>query len=730
MSVPFTGLWDDKQTSINCKASSSDVSQVPVCTPPSYYVYPGQMPIQRRDPTGGSIGGGAYNCGSQFYADLDEDHDFIFPPAVEPDLTQYELWSGSNSAFTLSDGSSVRLIDSFSAATGFVVTTNFSRFGLLQVREFYGGEEMALHLLLEDMAASNVDRIVVDVRGNPGGSRCHAIQLVYLLTNFSGTSKCLPWSDCTTNSKQALYQFRQSALQNATIMSSFTAGGSVFESDYADLNANWLTDASWFQNGQSVDFDSSLWSSKVMIPCDPSDSILDFTITECSDSDINPDTSSGAGLRAHASSALPVKTQAQAASRATHEMKMKSKQNGLKRSRDLPARKMREMNREAVPGFDSARRSTKERSCAAKKYRREAALQERKERMMAARKKSMKRHGISDVDDVVVASMKAMFERDYVSAQLKEPASSASAHEPVKAQATNPPVGSAGPNCGAPQSSTSDVQWWELQYNLRTRQRQVFDWRHLSILSDGRCIGACSLFTMMLQQVGLASTFLVGPTQIASHSPSGVSQRLSRQYCQWYNGALGYPGSLDYNVTSSNPSYPSGTNVSLSNLYLPLVGQDTYIVVAEPFLSRRSFSRFLLPIPAEQQTIPASLISQMPPLNNNNQYGAFPIDESVVKYDIGGYRYVPGVLQSALGPVAQLNNVLFQYITMWNNVTADDVAAKCEVDPVSLCLPRCPLFRVMFLTHSSQVDGIIEQSSIDALDKFARKNLVSVCPRT
>jgi hypothetical protein len=48
------------------------------------------------------------------------------------------------------------------------------------------------------------------------------------------------------------------------------------------------------------------------------------------------------------------------------------------------------------------------------------------------------------------------------------------------------------------------------------------------------------------------------------------------------------------------------------------------------------------------------------------------------------------VLQSALGPVTQLNNVLFQYITMWNNITADDVAAKCEVDPVSLCLPRCP----------------------------------------
>ena len=84
-----------------------------------------------------------------------------------------------------------------------------------------------------------------------------------------------------------------------------------------------------------------------------------------------------------------------------------------------------------------------------------------------------------------------------------------------------------------------------------------------------------------MQQVGLASTFLVGPTQIASHSPSGVSQRLSRQYCQWYNGALGSPGNLDYMITSSNPSYPAGTSVSLSDLYLPLVGQDTYIGVAE-----------------------------------------------------------------------------------------------------------------------------------------------------
>jgi hypothetical protein len=262
-------------------------------------------------------------------------------------------------------------------------------------------------------------------------------------------------------------------------------------------------------------------------------------------------------------------------------MKMKSKQNDLKPSRDLPARKMREMSREAVPGFDSARRSMKDRSCAAKRYRREAALQERKERAIAARKKAMKRHGGADVDDLLAASMKAMFERDYVSAQVKESASSESTQEPVNAEATKPQSASAGPSFGAPQSSTSDVQWWELQYNLRTRQRQVFDWKHLSILSDGRCIGACSLFTMMMQQVGLASTFLVGPTQIASHSPSGVSQRLSRQYCQWYNGALGSPGNLDYNVTSSNLSYPAGTSVSLSDLYLPLVGQDTYIVVAE-----------------------------------------------------------------------------------------------------------------------------------------------------
>jgi hypothetical protein len=550
------------------------------------------------------------------------------------------------------------------------------------VREFYGGDEMALHLLLEDMAASNVDRIVVDVRGNPGGSRCHAIQLVYLLTNFSGTSQCVPWKDCTTNSKQALYQFRQSPLQNATIMSSFTAGGSVFQSDYADLNANWFTDASWFQNGQDVDFDSSKWSSKVMIPCDPSDSILDFTLTECSDPGSYFRNNSRTVERAHAKSALPVQTQAQAASRAAHEMKMKSKQNGAKRSRDVRAHKMRERSRESVPGFDEARRSMKDRSCAAKKYRREVALQERKERMEAARKKSMKHHGIADVDDILASSLKAMFERDYVSAQIKEPAASASAQESVNAGASASQSSSAGPGFGGPQSSTSDVQWWELQYNMRTRQRQVFDWRHLSILSDGRCIGACSLFTMMLQQVGLASTFLIGPTQIASHSPSGVSQRLSRQYCQWYNGALGFPGNLDYNVTSSNPSYP-GTTVSLSDLYLPLVGQDTYIVVAEPFLSRRSSNRFLLPVPAEQQTIPASLIAQTPAPNSNNQFGAFPINDSPVKYDLTR-RIVPGVLQFALGPVPQMANVLFQYVTMWNNITANDISTQCEVDPVSL----------------------------------------------
>jgi len=707
LTVPFTGLWDDEQNSIQCSNDPKDYS-MPYCS----YNFPGghlgnTIPWQVRDPQGGSFGGGAYNCGSQFYADLDEDHDFIFPPAVEPDLTQYQLWSGSNSAFTLSDGSSVRLIDSFQSATGFVVSTNFSRFGLLQVREFYGGDEMALHLLLEDMAASSVDRIVVDVRGNPGGSRCHAIQLVYLLTNLSGTSQCLPWSACTTNTKQAVYQFRQSALQNATILSSFTAGGSVFQSDYADLNANWLTDASWFQNGQKVDFDdTSLWSSKVMVPCDPSDSILDFTISECSDVS-SFGNHSGLGPRAHANSVLPVKTHAQSASRATHEMKMKSKDSGLKRSRDAPAQKLREASREAVPGFDAARRSMQDRSCATKKYRREVAIKERQERIIAARKKSMKQHGFSDIDDVAAASMKQMFERDYVSAQIREPTESASTQQPpVNVEATSPQAASAGPSFGATQSSTSDTQWWELQYDLRTRQRQVFDWRHLSILSDGRCIGACSLFTMMLQQNSLASTFLIGPTQIASHSPSGVSQRLSRQYCQWYNGAIGFPGNLDYNITSSNPSYPPGTNVSLNDLYLPLVGQDTYVVVAEPFLSKRSFFRgsFLLPIPAEQQTIPASLIAQYYPYpapNSNNQFGAFPINESPVRYDIG-YRIVPGVLQFALGPIQQLGNVLFQYSTIWNNVSArDSIADSCEYDPA---------------------DTITEESSIAGLDQWLNNN--------
>ena len=261
---------------------------------------------------------------------------------------------------------------------------------------------------------------------------------------------------------------------------------------------------------------------------------------------------------------------------------MKSKDSGLKRSRDAPAQKLREASREAVPGFDAARRSMQDRSCATKKYRREVAIKERQERIIAARKKSMKQHGFSDIDDVAAASMKQMFERDYVSAQIREPTESASAQQPpVNVEATSPQAASAGPSFGATQSSTSDTQWWELQYDLRTRQRQVFDWRHLSILSDGRCIGACSLFTMMLQQNSLASTFLIGPTRIASHSPSGVSQRLSRQYCQWYNGAIGFPGNLDYNITSSNPSYPPGTNVSLNDLYLPLVGQDTYVVVAE-----------------------------------------------------------------------------------------------------------------------------------------------------
>ena len=193
---------------------------------------------------------------------------------------------------------------------------------------------------------------------------------------------------------------------------------------------------------------------------------------------------------------------------------------------------------------------------------------------------------------------------------------------------------------------------------------------------------------MMLQQVGLASTFLVGPSQIASHSPSGVSQRLSRQYCQWYNGALGYPGNLDYNVTSSNPSYPAGTNVLLSDLYLPLVGQDTYIVVAEPFLSSHSSFR-VMPIPAKDQAYPVSLIPQRPAPYDNYQFGAFPINESAVKYS-QGYRIVPGVLQFALGPVVPLVNILYNYTTLWNNFS-NSIEQSCTFDPVSLRL-QCRQF--------------------------------------
>jgi len=294
-----------------------------------------------------------------------------------------------------------------------------------------------------------------------------------------------------------------------------------------------------------------------------------------------------------------------------------------------------------------------------------------------------------------------MFERDYVSAQVKEAVASA-AQAPRKAASSNPRFASSASGVGSPQSSTSDIQWWELQYNLQTRQRQLFDWRHLSILSDGRCIGACSLFTMMLQQNSLASTYLVGPTNIASHSPSGVSQRISRQYCQWYNGALGFPGKLDYNVTSSNPSLPPSTNVSLSDLWLPLVGQDTYIVVAEPFLSKRSFFRgtFLLPVSAADQSTPASLIGQQPP-NFNNQFGAFLINESPVKYDYRN-RIVPGVLQFALGPLQQLSNVMYQYATVWNNVSAVDVTDQCQVDPV---------------------DTISEESSVTGLSRFVNDQL-------
>lgn len=47
----------------------------------------------------------------------------------------------------------------------------------------FSGEEIAVNAILGEFASLEVDSVLVDVRGNPGGADCHAHELAYLLSS-------------------------------------------------------------------------------------------------------------------------------------------------------------------------------------------------------------------------------------------------------------------------------------------------------------------------------------------------------------------------------------------------------------------------------------------------------------------------------------------------------------------------------------------------------------------
>jgi hypothetical protein len=127
-----------------------------------------------------------------------------YPPASSPDLhllsfVGYNLtgdWREGVAGLTC-DGSPVQVYDNFNAATGFLVQRkNGPQVGILELRSFEN-DELALHTLLNAMYArqgqadpTGLDGLIVDVRGNPGGSTCHAFQAAQLLSAGLNSNSC------------------------------------------------------------------------------------------------------------------------------------------------------------------------------------------------------------------------------------------------------------------------------------------------------------------------------------------------------------------------------------------------------------------------------------------------------------------------------------------------------------------------------------------------------------
>ena len=86
-------------------------------------------------------------------------------------------------------------------------------------------------------------------------------------------------------------------------------------------------------------------------------------------------------------------------------------------------------------------------------------------------------------------------------------------------------------------------------------------------------------------------------------------------------------------------------------------------------------------ISAAGNPTPAFMLLNMPSVGRDQQFGAFNVSEVVV--EALGLKYTPGVLQYALGPVQPMVDVLYNYSTVWNNISAiDSIADSCEYDPV------------------------------------------------
>mgnify|MGYP007071428810 CR=1 FL=1 len=109
--------------------------------------------------------------------------------------------------------------------------------------------------------------------------------------------------------------------------------------------------------------------------------------------------------------------------------------------------------------------------------------------------------------------------------------------------------------------------------------------------------------------------------------------------------------------------------------------------ILQLFLPKRIFyqGRPNKMISAAGNPTPAFMLLNMPAVGRDQQFGAFNISEVVV--NALGLKYTPGVLQYALGPVQPMVDVLYNYSTVWNNISAiDSIADSCEYDPVGACL--------------------------------------------